>query len=1121
MLRPPKVTSIVKLFLTIAAVLVLSCTDYNPYTDDSNANFVVLAKSFTSGDTISIFSTQTLTYIITVPKLIDSIVVNAVGNRLFPNNARKIDPLSDENNINGKHVLSFTFSDTGYKTIEIMTYRSDGEVLSHVEHLVVKCPLAQGTINGAFNVDLHLYTPPVPDRVNYVWDFPDTIIKSSSNSIGVKLLNAGKMGRGWLYVTNGLFESQKIPFQFILVDTIRPVIWIANSETIVKDTIITGNVEFPLRVLITDIGNNGHLSARVDSDTFDIERDSLHIKIFSRLDTLKSPLGVVVTAKDNSVRVNTAEKKIWIKYDPSKANSGTFSLVTLIPSKDTIISSTSTRTLYGLIEKYTKDTLPVILTFFVNNEKYSDTIKTEDWYRTIPLLEGMQQVTIVAQKGAESYTSKRWINYNPLFSDTAKPVIMDIKVKDSRENKYVSKNAATLNVIAFCDGSTVDTLTCNGKLFRSDGSGYNWTVDNIGLEHSLRGNNLKIVAKTKNNSVSENVAVFYNRRPVIITGPQFPCPVIAGKTYATKIAFEDGDANDTAIFKLRMDDTSDNSMHLDNNGNLTWIPVVNVPKTRKKFSIRIFDGYEYIDSTFEATVADTGQVFENVKFGKVLEQFPGFLEVNKDTMRINLLPEKGTPVYTYQVDIQGTGRSLPVVNNTLSWCPSTSDLGIVRMRIVATDYLFKTDTLYPVITVVQKNRPLTLRCEKITDTLVTGAFNLRDTSKTILLRFSIDDPDQDIAEKFSAYVTQGGVIDTIDLEKTRLFTVSVNSSLYKHGTDTLRVRVTDRVGHSDQFQRAVDYGVEPQTPLLVSPHNDTTIGTNHVVLKWKANNDPSIRYELYLGLKNKEMKYIYGGTDTSFVFEKLDTTGIYFWQVFSSNGKEKKSSPLWTFNLNYSELVKIETTEKEFKNYYVFDRDTIYVPLRLVYSNPNVQFIAFYQKDSVPLQIINSILQSTPRSKDSGWQRIEIIAKDTLHFVSDTLFADVFITATNLKVRLQVENKLLNSDTLDLRKALETDTIVFTVETDIQDLNEDYTIEISQRNTIRTFYLDTANTFMMVVEPGAHGLVSDIIEVKIIGTTLGSDSKKITVMYNTTLSEGVNSKTIVDIIGAVVKDPLQ
>jgi hypothetical protein len=1117
------------LFLIITALLVLSCSDYNPFTDDSNANVVVLSKTFNSGDTVSIFSTVSIVFVVTIPELVDSVKVVAVGNRLFSDNTWKSDLCSDKNFKSGTQILKFSFNDEGRKVIEILTYRKSGDVMRHEEFLFLKSPLFQNPIKGVFNTDLHLYTDPVSDKdIKYVWDFKDTVIESSSNSIGVKLLSAGKLDRGLLYVTDGVVESPKVQFQFNLEDTICPLISFVNDEPLVNDTITTGNSEFPLRVLVTDIGNNDSIAVAIKNEfgkilKIDIQKDSLYIKVFAALDTLKSPMPVVVSAQDNSLHINKVEKKIWIKYDSSKEKTRTFSLSLLIPSKESL-SSKKTRTLYGLIRRYTKDTLPVQLTFSNNNENvFSIPVITEDWYQQITLSPGTNRIKVVAQKGSEFDSTYRLIQYDTLLSDTANPVILEIAVNGSTgDNLFVSQRLGSLKVIAFDEGGgDITTVTCNGNpLIRDEKSVYLWTCDSVALEHSLIGNVLEIVAKSGVKSVSKKITVFYNHRPVITKGPQFPSPVIVGKTYSTSIEFEDRDVSDLAIFTL--ENTFDSSMSIDNKGNLSWTPLKEDEKIKKKnISITIFDEYEYVHSSFEAIVADTGQVFENVKFGKVLEQFPGFLEANKDTIHVNLLPEKGTPEYSYQVDILGTTGSLPVVNDSLSWCPSSSDLGIVRMRIVVTDFILTTDTLYPVITVVPKNQPPTLLCEKITDTLVTGALNLRDSSKTLLLHFSISDLDQDIAEKFTAYVMQGGVTDTIDLKTNRVFSVSVNSSFYKYGTDTLRVLVTDRVGHFDQFQKAIDYGIEPKTPSLAFPLNNSIIDTNHVILKWIANNDPEIRYELYFGPKNKEMNCIYRGIDTSFVIEKLDTTGIHIWQVFATNGKERIASPLWTFNFNISENVKIETTDKAFKKCYTVGRDTINVPLRLVKSNQNVTFTAFYQKDSVPLLVTNSVLLNTPQIKDTGWQRIEIIAKDTINLISDTLFVDLFIAAESLNLKLQVENNNLSSDTLDLRAVPQNDTLVFSIETPVPGLKEDYTIEVTQRNTTRTFFLDSANTFSIIVEPGSHGLVSDSLEVKVTGTILGSDTKKITVLYNVDISESVSSDVTVDMVGDSVRGLLK
>ena len=1089
-------------FVTIAAVLDLSCTDYNPFADNSNAKAVVLKKSFNSGDTISIFSKDTISLIITVPELVDSVIVSVEGNRFFQNNRWRADLNRDNNTDNVTQTVAFSFSDTGHKIIEIKTFRTNGENLSHKEYLIVKSPLFQKTINGEINKDFYLYTPSVPEKnIIYVWDFQDTVIESSSSSITVKLLSADEQGTGSLYVTDGYVESPKVSFQFALNDIIAPVIEITNSEPIVNDTITTGNSEFSLQVLITDVGSKDDVSAEINGSIFDIEWDSQHIRVFGGLDTLKTPLQVVITAKDKSI--NEAEKKVWIKYDPLEEKSKTFSLSVLIPSKDSSISTTNTRTFYGLVRKYNKDPLPILLTFFnQNGEKYTDTLQAEDWYQSMELLPGWNRITIIAQKATELDTLIRWINYDTLLRGKTKPVIMEATVSGSRDNKFISQKYASLNVIAFNEGSKIETVTCNGKFFRQE-SDYLWKIDSVMLEHTFGGDEFKIVAKTGKDSASKSIDVFYNHRPVITRGPKFPPQLSVGKRYTTTIGFEDGDVTDTVFCALINADTS---MHIDNKGNLNWIPEKG-DEIKRAFTIRISDGYEYRDSTFFAVVADSGLAIENVYFGNTLEQLPDYFEANKDTMRVNLRPEKGNPEFHYQVEILGTSKTLSVIHDTLTWCPSSLDIGLERVRIIVTDKYYTKDTLLLIVTVVPENRPLSLRCRQINDTLANGALNMRDSSKTVLVPFTIEDLDPDLAEKFTAYVTQGGRTDTILLKNDRLFTVSVNSSLYKHGTDTLMVQVFDRVGHLDQFKVAVDYGIKLQTPQLILPLNNTDIDTNRIAFKWNANKDPSIRYELYMGLKGADMKYIYGGTDTSFVQGIQGNSGMYFWQVFAYNGKERIGSQFGTFNYNSSVSVVIQTSEKEFKKYYIASLDTISVPLRLTNNDPNVQFTAIFQKSRVPLQIKNFEIKSVPDIKDTGWQRIEIVAKDNFNLNADTLNVDVYITLKKLDIILQGKNTLLVNDTLDLRTALKKDTIEFTVGTQVMGLNEEYTIEITQRNTTRIFSLDSSNSFMIVVDPVGQDLVSEIIEITATGTDLISDSKKILVLYNVGVSTvgGTNS----------------
>lgn len=1058
-------------FLSVSILLCfqfLQCSDYNPFTDYNNAKVVVTGKTFTNGDTVPIFSTEMISYIVTVPDLIDSIKITVLSNRM--GTEKKLEKAALLSSQEPRKLL-LSFFQTGPKEIEFTTFRHDGEVISYREHLYVISPLKQKTVNGLYGKEIQLSTRSVHDSdVVYIWKLADTLIKSKDSAETIILNKAPAQGRGILYVTDGVVESPLDTFSYFLTDNSVPQIRFLDSALFKKDTLIVGGKDFHMKLSITDIGSDQNLRVKINGEPLEIFQDSIYVKVFTNIDTMKTVKQLVVIATDNSNLSDTAI--CWIRYDQSSKVSKSIALSVQIPSSDSSDCSVNKRTFYGKIDRYSKDTLPVML-YFYNNSILSDSllVRSIDWEQQIRLQSTDNKIMVIAKKGYESDTVYRNVHYDSLSPDNDDPVILDIYAEGCNDRTVIPVNKVTLKVIAFDEVSGIDTLTCNGMPFTRE-SEYLWKIENVVLQHTLEGNVFQLTAKDKKGHVATKQKTFYyNKAPVVTGKPRTFDPLISGKVFKTSIQCED---EDELTYSLISGDTSFTL----SGGKITWTPSIK-DTGNKRFIVKISDGYDLIDMTAEVYdtidlfVVDSSKVIGFVDFGFPLSDFPALLQANADTMRVAIRPLKGNPQYSYLAVVSGSLDTIPVENDTLIWVPDVRDTGIVKIEIVVTDFFNYKDTIVPVIQVIPANRPLKLKAKKSADTLADGALNMKTAGKIDSVTFIVEDPDPYNTEKFTAVITQAGKSDTVAISKALTFDVFVRSSLLQCGIDTLTVTAFDRVGHSSTQKIIVNYGVLPKATQLINPQ---LFDSGKVRLSWtNSSAGPDFHYDLFLAQGNGDMELKYSGTDTSCIVQVSSLGLICFWQVNVCNGKECTESAIQSFKFASPEL-EIDTSVKEnFKTCYIALLDTIRLPLKMKKGSNSVAYTATLLPGGKQLSIQNGEVNFIPQTADNGWRQISVIAKDTNFLVCDTMICDLYIAPPTIEL-VVTEDPVLTGR-LNLRSMTEKYPIVFTIKTN-SDFRPDATVEIVQRNVSHTFNVGETNTFKLIIDP-LSDLESEIIDINI------------------------------------------
>jgi hypothetical protein len=133
----------------LAAFALVSCSnDYNPFTDLSRARAVVTHKSFADIDTLNIFTTETLVVNVANRELVDSFSVVAPSNRRSADTfvVRKTgQPLAS-----GPYTYLLSLTDTGWKTVTVNTFRSNGERVPQEFSLYLRSPLHQNPLSGTY-----------------------------------------------------------------------------------------------------------------------------------------------------------------------------------------------------------------------------------------------------------------------------------------------------------------------------------------------------------------------------------------------------------------------------------------------------------------------------------------------------------------------------------------------------------------------------------------------------------------------------------------------------------------------------------------------------------------------------------------------------------------------------------------------------------------------------------------------------------------------------------------------------------------------------------------------------------------------------------------------------------
>ncbi len=891
----------------IAALLHCS-RDYNPFADYANAGISITSQSIHDGDTVDIFTSETLQVIVTVKELTQQFSIHAEDNRLWSSADTTLDTsLFDRE----PFVFLFSFYDTGWHTIRIASQRRNGDSAVDTMELYVKTPLDQQNVVAYEGDSVWLKTPGVGDRdANYYWAFGGSAqYVSQVCSANVALSAAVFSGTGLLWVSDGQHESPVDSFTYSLADTTRPLIVCWNEGFAGKDTVLTGDTIFSFRTRITDGARVGIDSASINGGPFDGVSGGVYYKLFDDMHTHRdtNALALVVYALDQFQFGNESRDTFYVIFSDTVAASAGARIVVTTPSSDTTTTSADSFYVSGYVEKVALSELDLAVFLYVNGQPHSTaraiSTSNNSWEWTIALPTGTNTIRLTAidnQTSALLHEKNLVIVQNPSAPDTSSPRIIEVLADGSAaDGQFTTRSSAVVNVRAFDEGVGIDTMTINGTAAAPQQGQSNWYQDTVALGHLPAGNEIVVRAVDANgNDTQVTVVVFRNRKPIVQYAPA-SANISADSLYADTVRAGDPDGDTLSFTKssgpagLTVDSES---------GGIFWTPGT-ADTGAKAVSIRVWDGYQPVYVTFTLHVYPAGSLPPGpLAFETQSEDFPQFLEAGKDTLSITLrvTANSGVGPFAFSAKLLDKDSVLLAASpdSVVRWSPDTADTGYQQLRVIVTDALSDADTLYPRVLVAPPNRAFVLSVTFAGDTLPNGALDINGKQDADTLVFRIADPDNHLLERHSVNILQWRTQSstTIDSTVADTFSVVVDPAALD-GYDTIIVTVTDHGGHVTTLKQTVYYGTPPDAPSPVSPANGSTIGGTVTMLTWTCSDidGDSLWYDVYLG--DVGGMTLQGTTgQTTYGASGLSPSTTYYWRIVAHDWKSQTQGAVVFFN---------------------------------------------------------------------------------------------------------------------------------------------------------------------------------------------------------------------------------
>jgi hypothetical protein len=700
------------LLLLVSVLMYVVCTEYpNPFLDKSLSKATADNKSFQNGDTVLIFSSETISVVTYLREYIKEVSVHIDSNRFWssPDTVFHEEDLTTE-----PIIIPISFYDTGWNKIIISTKFKNDETKTEIDSLFAQSPLFQYAIVAVPGDSIHLKTNSVMDDrdVFYVWDFQDGTpeINRHNPKFDFVLKNAFSKPQGKLYVTD-LNNHQSPPFLFeTIADSEKKLNITSANDSIRGDTIYTGEPNFTFKVYI----NGPFKSALVNGLLFDSSQTSgtgyQISKTFNNLDTLLDPMkaSVVVIDKNNE----SIEKIFYIKYDENQANLPEIIITTPNIIRDTANVLKSVLPMKGYVTGNAAGE-KLYINFSLNGfDKGNTCIEQENnewiWTYTLNLKHGWNQLRIYLTKdsnsGSSAIVSKEiQIKYDSTKFDSRPPRIIDIKVDGvaiSKGEIFTSSNATSVLTFVVDEDDTIKAVTVNNDTIQAqpDGVTYNVSIQPV---HKIGGLSYIISAADNNNTKTDSVTIVLNHTPEI-DFVSLPTSMEINSTYNFIVKASDGDVGDKLEKTIKIKRPGGDSIITLTNDTVAWKPALADTGENTIFVYVRDDFFDSDETTMVSKVYQKTDKPLKVSWLTTAADFPSSIIAGKETLSKKLMLDSGTGTapFSFTVTMDNPFKVIYEGSDAqFTWAPKRSDAGVRTLHFYVKDAIGENDTIDVLMTI--------------------------------------------------------------------------------------------------------------------------------------------------------------------------------------------------------------------------------------------------------------------------------------------------------------------------------------------------------------------------------------------------------------------------------------
>ncbi|HEX2959420.1 MAG TPA: DUF2341 domain-containing protein, partial [Chitinispirillaceae bacterium] len=911
--------SILCFFLPALFTLSLCSDDYNPFSDADNCDMHFIEQSFNPQDTLTIFSTETVTVRFTAPSFVKSFTVRAKKNRYFNDSAKTL--LSPGG---GPHRLLFSFRDTGTMNISFHLEKTTGEIVEKEINCYVKSPLENSIVNGGF--DSHnkqtFKTGRVSDPdVIYQWFFGKfgQVDLLSAETTGLFIDGISETGYGTVKITDKIYFSPADTFVYSFNDIYPPKLKFLDQGEQNGDTLICSGEALYKKIQIIDPGCGIVNDVRINGRS-ETEKEIIFKKFLPGTGVIE------IYLRDGSINHNDTTLRYFVKVDSGRVVHDGNLQFKILPNEDTITVNTPFFNMFTHVEYLDQRILNHQINVFVNEQiagsiTLSGISHSYDPFN-VSLINGINSVVLelfdkTLKKSAD--TLKVAVFYDPDYKIDKKPNFVDVRFVNTRFSRgkvIITGDSLDLKVVVFDDKGKVKAVLAKNDTLFCEKNDYQW-----GGRIPVDSDSLKIIAIDSAGQVTDTIfKVVKNKIPLIKRPIVKRVQLVAGSIFTAKIAAEDPDGD---MLRYNVIESEGKDILIDQNGTIQWTTTTaDVNNAGFLFKFSISDDYdEIMDSLRVIVLKDSSDAIIPVHF--MTKPSDVFSEIESGLTykyTLQFLSRPDSVYYNLKTDMD----SAKVINDTLILKPQLTDTGYQRLTLVVANLMEESDSLFLDFTVHEANRKPVIKADSsmykdgIPGISVTGSI---DSFMTYTLR--IDDPD--ITDK---NVLKTGVRSHFSNAKIQLVAGIDNKYellLYNQnnieGEDTLTVFCEDHGGLVDTVKIPVHYTLKVYPVKLLFPSEGENIQSDSVLFKWTTCNGNDISYVFQIGQSQDSTvkSVIVKDTLLHQVIKKSDT---YRWRIITGSARDTAYGQWHYFSLHSQSHIQFKTTENQIKKYCFADVDT-------------------------------------------------------------------------------------------------------------------------------------------------------------------------------------------------------